>query len=150
MQTLRDATGVACLQLHGDEPPAVVERLLPHAYKAVRIGSPADVTRALLYPGEYLLVDAKVEGKLGGSGTPVDWNLVEPLARARKLALAGGLDAFNVGEAIATVQPFSVDVASGVEKDGEPRRKDGAKIRAFADAVAAACARWAVSGAGET
>jgi phosphoribosylanthranilate isomerase len=138
MLDLRAATGAACLQLHGDEPAQALEPLLPHAYKAVRIGGPADVARALDYPGDYLLVDAKVSGKLGGTGARLDWNLVEPLARARKLTLAGGLDPQNVGEAIARVRPFCVDVASGVERDGEPRRKDPDKVAAFARAVAAA------------
>jgi phosphoribosylanthranilate isomerase len=140
MTELLRATGAACLQLHGDEPPEVVERVLPHAYKAVRVGAPADVTRAETYPGEYLLVDAKAPGKLGGTGRVIDFSLVEPLARARKLTLAGGLSAENVGEAIARVRPFCVDVASGVERDGDPRRKDEARLRAFAAAVEAATA----------
>ena len=143
MTELLAATGAVCLQMHGDEAPAVVERFLPHAYKAMRIGSPADVERARDFPGEYLLVDAKVPGKLGGSGMLVDWALVEPLARVRKLTLAGGLDPTNVGPAIAVVRPFCVDVASGVEKDGNPRRKDDAKVSAFARAVAAAGERLA-------
>jgi phosphoribosylanthranilate isomerase len=141
MTELLAATGAACLQMHGDEAPDVVGRFLPHAYKAMRIGSPADVDRALEYPGEYLLVDAKVPGKLGGSGMRVDWALVEPLARVRKLTLAGGLDPANVAAAIAEVRPFCVDVASGVEKDGNPRRKDEAKVSAFARAVAEASQR---------
>lgn len=135
MTELLRATGAACLQLHGQEPPEVVECVLPHAYKAAHIGSPADVARAEAYPGDYLLVDAKVPGKLGGTGVRVDWSLVEPLARRRMLILAGGLHAENVAEAIARVRPFCVDVASGVERDGEPRRKDEAKLAAFARAV---------------
>jgi len=135
MTDLLRATGAACLQLHGQEPPEIVERVLPHAYKAAHIGSPADAARAEAYPGDYLLVDAKVPGKLGGTGVRVDWALVEPLARRRMLILAGGLRADNVGEAIARVRPFCVDVASGVERENEPRRKDEAKLAAFARAV---------------
>jgi phosphoribosylanthranilate isomerase len=135
MTDLLAATGAACLQMHGDESADIVSQFLPHAYKAVPIGSPADLARAQTYPGEYLLVDAKVPGKLGGTGKRVDWELVEPLARIRKLTLAGGLDAHNVAEAIARVRPFCVDVASGVERNGNPRRKDEAKLVAFASAV---------------
>ncbi|HEX9294953.1 MAG TPA: phosphoribosylanthranilate isomerase [Polyangiaceae bacterium] len=138
MQELVRVTGARCLQLHGDETPELVERVLPHAYKAIRVASLADVERAVGYPGEHLLVDAKVEGKLGGTGKTLDWSLVEPLARARKLTLAGGLRAENVGEAIARVRPFCVDVASGVERDDDPRRKDPNKLVAFARAVARA------------
>jgi phosphoribosylanthranilate isomerase len=143
MSELLATTGAACLQMHGDEAPHLVARFLPHAYKAVRIGAAVDVERARDYPGEYLLVDAKVPGKLGGSGMRVDWTLVEPLARERRLTLAGGLDPANVGAAIAEVRPFCVDVASGVEKDGNPRRKDEAKVSAFARAVADAALRLA-------
>jgi phosphoribosylanthranilate isomerase len=138
MKELLRATGARCLQLHGDEPSDVVRAVLPHAYKALRVGSSADVVRATEFPGEHLLVDAKVEGKLGGTGRTVDWSLVAPLARVRKLTLAGGLNAQNVADAIATVQPYCVDVASGVEMDENPRRKDREKLRAFSRAVAEA------------
>jgi phosphoribosylanthranilate isomerase len=135
LRELLRTTGARCLQLHGNESVDLVGRLMPHAYKAVRVGSLADVTRAAEYPGEHLLVDAKVEGKLGGTGQTLDWSLVEPLARKRKLTLAGGLTAANVADAIAQVRPFCVDVASGVEVDGNPRKKDRAKLVSFARAV---------------
>jgi len=120
-----------CLQLHGNEPPWQLEALLPHAYKAVRIGDAEDVASAANFPGEHLLADAKVAGALGGTGTVFDWSLVQELARARKLTLAGGLDATNVHEAISNVRPYAVDVASGVELVGNPRRKDSTRIRDF-------------------
>lgn len=132
---LRRATGIDWLQLHGDEPSELVEAVLPNAYKAVRIGSKEDAERARLHPGELLLVDAKVEGKLGGTGKVVDFALVEPLARERRLVLAGGLNPGNVAEAIRAVRPHAVDVASGVEMAGEPRRKDPARVEAFVRAV---------------
>ena len=138
LRELLRATGARCLQLSGDEGPELVSELLPHAYKGVRIGSAADVTRAALYPGEHLLVDARVEGKLGGTGKTLDWTLVEPLARARKLTLAGGLRPSNVADAIRAVRPFCVDVASGVEREGDPRRKDPEKVRAFRRALESA------------
>ena len=138
LRELLRATGARCLQLSGDESPELVSELLPHAYKGVRIGSAADVTRAALYPGEHLLVDARVEGKLGGTGKTLDWTLVEPLARARKLTLAGGLRPSNVADAIRAVRPFCVDVASGVEREGDPRRKDPEKVRAFRRALESA------------
>jgi phosphoribosylanthranilate isomerase len=138
LRALLRATGAKCLQLSGDETPQLVSELLPHAYKGVRIGSAADVARAAQYPGEHLLVDAKVEGKLGGTGQTVDWALVAPLARERKLTLAGGLRPSNVADAIRAVRPFCVDVASGVERDDDPRRKDPEKVRAFRRAVESA------------
>jgi phosphoribosylanthranilate isomerase len=138
LHELLRATGARCLQLSGDETPELLCEFLPHAYKGVRIGTSADVERAALFPGEHLLVDAKVEGKLGGTGKSVDFGLVEPLARTRKLTLAGGLQPTNVADAIRAVRPFCVDVASGVEIDGDPRRKDPHKVRAFHAAVSSA------------
>ncbi len=132
---LRDDARLGCLQLHGDEPPELVASLLPHAYKAVRVGGPEDVERAARYPGEHLLVDAKVAGALGGTGGQVAPQLVAPLARTRRLTLAGGLRPENVAEAVAQVRPYAVDVASGVERRGEPRRKDETAIAAFVEAA---------------
>jgi phosphoribosylanthranilate isomerase len=133
MRGVRRRTGVGCLQLHGDESANDVAALLPHAYKAVRIGGAADVAIAGGMPGEYVLVDASVPGALGGTGRTLDWALVAPLARRRKLVLAGGLTPDNVAAAIATVGPWCVDVASGVETS--PGVKDLGLVRAFVRAA---------------
>jgi phosphoribosylanthranilate isomerase len=133
MRALREATGVGCLQLHGDEQRQDVAALLPHAYKAVGVAGRADVARAEAMPGEYVMVDAKVAGALGGTGRSFDWGLVVALAARRKLVLAGGLTAENVGSAIQQVRPWCVDVASGVESS--PGVKDMMKVRAFVEAV---------------
>ncbi len=130
---LRERTGVACLQVHGDGAFAAVEALLPHAYAGVRIGGAEDVAFAARAPGDYVLVDAKVEGALGGTGRTFDWDLVVPLARVRRLVLAGGLRPENVGEAVSRVHPYCVDVASGVES--APGAKDPRLVRTFVEAV---------------
>lgn len=115
MRHVREETGARCLQLHGSEAPDVVSSVLPHAYKAIRVATEEDVAAALRMPGEYVMVDAKVAGALGGTGHTLDWSLVTDLARKRRLVLAGGLNAANVEVAIAQVAPWCVDVASGVE-----------------------------------
>jgi phosphoribosylanthranilate isomerase len=125
---MRDAE-LDCLQLHGNELPTTLEPLLPHAYKAVRVGNDDDVDRARAFGGEVLLVDAKVDGALGGSGRTFDWSLVKDLARERKVILAGGLRPENVGRAVREVKPWGVDVASGVES--AIAMKDLALVRAF-------------------
>ncbi len=141
---LRGETGIETLQLHGDEAPALLTALGGDAFKALRIGTPADVAEAKHYPGERLLVDAKVSGSLGGTGAVLDWSLVTGLSAARKLILAGGLNPDNVAQAISRVRPWGVDVASGVEKTSRAQaqgasehaserkpRKDLDKVRAF-------------------
>lgn len=129
MRALQLGTGIACLQLHGDELPDTVAALQPHAYKAVRVATATDVAVADAMPGEYVLVDAKVEGLLGGTGERVDPALVTSLARRRRVVLAGGLTPENVAQAVAAVRPYCVDVASGVERS--PGVKDLARVEAF-------------------
>ena len=136
MRALRETTGAGCLQLHGDESVDEVTALLPHAYKAVRVASADDVERAGAMPGDYVMVDAKVEGTLGGTGHAFDWSLVVGLASRRRLVLAGGLTPGNVTRAVEMVRPWCVDVASGVER--APGVKDPVRVRAFVEAVRAA------------
>jgi phosphoribosylanthranilate isomerase len=128
--------GLGCLQLHGDEPAETLAALLPHAYKAIRVATAEDVARASAFPGEHLLVDAKVEGLLGGTGVSFDWSLVHELATTRKLTLAGGLRPDNVARAVREVRPYCVDVASGVERS--PGQKDLDAVRAFIAAARSA------------
>jgi phosphoribosylanthranilate isomerase len=133
---LRDKLGLRCLQLHGQEPPELLQRLLPHAYKAIRVAGPSSLEEARRYGGEHILLDAHVAGQPGGTGTRFDWALAQELAQERKLTLAGGLTPDNVADAVSQVRPFCVDVASGVE--AEPRKKDLAKVRQFIERAKAA------------
>lgn len=123
------AIGVAWIQLHGAEPPAALEALLPHAYKALHVETEADVEDALSWPGDELLVDARTAELPGGTGLRADWRLAERVAARRPTWLAGGLDPDNVASAIEAVAPMGVDVASGVESS--PGQKDLAKVEAF-------------------
>lgn len=129
VRTLIEETGVACIQFHGDEAPESLTPFLPHAYKAIRIRTVEDVATADAFPGNYILVDAFSPDALGGTGKTFAWELVVPLASRRKLSLAGGLTPENVAEAVRRVNPFCVDVASGVES--APGVKDEARVRAF-------------------
>jgi len=99
----------------------------------------------LAHAADGLLLDTFVAGRLGGTGVPLPWEalavqiaLLRPL---RRLVLAGGLTPENVGEAIAAIHPDVVDVSSGIER--APGVKDHTRMRAFADAVAAADAATA-------
>lgn len=131
-------SGVDSLQLHGSESPAFQEMLGGRAFKAIGIAQPEDVERARAYGGERLLVDASVGGRSGGVGIPFEWSWVTDLVHTRKVIVAGGLGPANVAQAVAALHPFGVDVASGVELDGNKRRKDPAKVAAFVRAARAA------------
>jgi phosphoribosylanthranilate isomerase len=122
-------TGIAWAQLHGNEPPELVDALLPSAYKAIGVKDGSAIEEARRYPGEQLLLDASVPGLPGGTGKTFDWAIAAEVAKERKLTLAGGLTPDNVAEAIQVVRPFRVDVASGVES--APGKKDLKLVRAF-------------------
>jgi len=134
MRALRDRLELGCLQLHGDEPPEALAPLLPHAYKAIRVAAADDVARADAYGGEHVMLD----GAAPGTGRSFDWSLAAPLARRRKVTLAGGIRPENVAEAICVVSPYCVDAASGVEVPGDPRRKDAERVRALVRAASRA------------
>lgn len=121
------------LQFHGSENAADCARYgLPYL-KAVPMGSVTDVASYTDgFPGAAgFLLDAHASGESGGQGTRFDWSQRPQLDRP--LILAGGLDADNVDEAIHRMQPFAVDVSSGIES--APGVKDAARMRAFVDAV---------------
>ena len=131
------------VQLHGDPSPGVVERLRPffggEVWAVIRIAGttlPEQAT-ALLSVADAVVLDAKVAGQLGGTGTSFDWDSVaKTLDRQRvraRIVLAGGLNPENVARAVSIVAPDVVDVSSGVER--APGIKDHARMRAFSDAV---------------
>ena len=124
-------------QLHGDEPPAMLEALQGIGFKALRPTSAAEAEieaewYAELGPnnGPQLLIDAYDPNEYGGTGKKADWNAAAGIARTcPRLVLAGGLTPENVGAAVEAVRPWAVDVSSGVEIDSG--RKDPDKVRAF-------------------
>ncbi|MBS7668408.1 phosphoribosylanthranilate isomerase [Croceicoccus gelatinilyticus] len=132
------------LQLHGQETPnraaALRSRFGLPVWKALSIASAADITRASEYrdAADLVLFDAKTpKGTLpGGMGVRFDWSLLAGYRGPVEWGLAGGIDAANVAEAIASTGAPLVDVSSGVES--EPGVKDADKIAAFCRAVRAA------------
>src|SRR5262249_10567559 len=76
-----------------------------------------------------LLVDAHDPTKRGGTGHVVDWSMAAAIARERRIVLAGGLTPDNIVEAVSAVQPWGIDVSSGVEVS--PGIKDERRIAAF-------------------
>lgn len=136
---------VDAVQLHGDEDAAFCQALreagIPFI-KAFRARDEAGLADAADCGADHLLLDAFQPGAYGGTGQTVDWSLAARFAaRHRFTLLAGGLAPGNVAAAIRQVRPYGVDVASGVEGAGGPRRKDAEKMRAFFAAVQSADAQ---------
>jgi len=134
---------LSALQLHGNEHSAYVSycnKFFP-VVKALRVGPKFSLsTLSRFRKAAAFLLDASQHGKFGGSGKTADWSIaqkaVETHGATRPILLAGGLTPENVGEAVLTVRPYAVDVASGVES--RPGVKDPGKVREFFAEVARA------------
>jgi phosphoribosylanthranilate isomerase len=135
-----DDARLTMLQFHGDEGPVfcatAARRTGCRVIKAARVHSGADIQALAAFHTDFHLLDSYVPGVRGGTGETFSWELVRGHTGSVPMILSGGLNAGNVGDAIATVRPFAVDVSSGVELS--PGRKDPAKLAAFAARVAAA------------
>lgn len=121
------------LQLHGRESPAFVQEVRSafglRIVKAVRVREADDLKQIDAFDVDAFLFDTYVPGQAGGTGKIFDWDLAIPWARTHPVILAGGLTPENVGEAVEIVQPYGVDVSSGVEQ--APGVKDHKKVRQF-------------------
>lgn len=106
--------GLAALQFHGDEPPAFCTGWKQKVIKALRVRDRGTAALARAYSVDFILADAYVEGRPGGTGIRIDPVLLSDFDRSR-LILAGGLTADTVAEAVRTIRPAGVDVASGIE-----------------------------------
>lgn len=117
------------VQLHGDEQAqdCLIEPL--RVIKALRVKDSGSLQGADKYQVSALLLDAWSDEAYGGTGEQFDWQLVKRLTANRPLILAGGLSPDNVAAAVREVQPYAVDVSSGVE--AEPGRKDHQKVTEF-------------------
>lgn len=135
VQAIASDVGLTTLQFHGDESPEFCQAWKQKIVKAIRIRDHHAPALARRYAVDFILVDAYVKGHRGGTGRRVAPELLAGFDRSR-LILAGGLTPENVAQAVRTMRPFAVDVASGVER--APGRKDVDLMRRFiADAQAA-------------
>jgi phosphoribosylanthranilate isomerase len=143
--------GLTGVQLQTTSDPGLAMRLREH-FGAMPAGGRLSILRALHYTSDFdaqleelrqdhavdaLLIDSRTAKAVGGTGVAFDWRAAESsflrAAPHLRLILASGLRPENVADAIYTLQPWGVDVASGVE--AAPGRKDPAKLKAFVSAV---------------
>jgi phosphoribosylanthranilate isomerase len=141
IRNMFDECGLAFAQLHGDETPIFCESLGRPVLHALRLRDRGSLLALAEYKGRMgvrgFVVDAFSTEAYGGTGQTVDWSLAREAAQAAPILLAGGLTSNNVQEAIRQVQPYGVDVSSGVEE--RPGKKNHEKIHAFAQAVRLEC-----------
>ncbi|MCA1583493.1 MAG: phosphoribosylanthranilate isomerase [Acidobacteria bacterium] len=128
-----DELGCRIVQVHGVIEGAGVTSGTHRLVRAVALGQADGTVVPDVEAGVDVLLDAHDPLRHGGTGRTVDWTRAALVARRRRTILAGGLTASNVAEAVRSVRPYGVDVASGVE--AEPGVKDRAAMRAFVAAV---------------
>lgn len=128
-----EACGLTAVQIYRpitDEDRRLGVTLLP----AMRVGETSAISPNGFQPTDHPLLDTwSPETMGGGTGQTWDWRLAFDLARRYGVIVSGGLNRDNVSAAIKQLEPWGVDVCSGVEL--EPRKKDPEKLRAFVEAV---------------
>jgi phosphoribosylanthranilate isomerase len=139
------AAALDVVQLHGPSDAALVSGIRRgfggEIWRVVRVPADAEGGAAALLGAadgvDAVVVDALVDGTLGGTGVAVDWErlaaALDRVGRPSRLVLAGGLRPENVARAVGLVAPDVVDVSSGVESS--IGIKDHASMRAFAEAA---------------
>lgn len=126
--------GLNVLQFHGDETPEDCVKFGVMSMKAFRVRDEESLKALPAYQTDAWLLDAYTPGVRGGTGATLNWDLaVEAMKFGRPIFLAGGLTPENVAQAVRKVQPFAVDVSSGVE--ASPGKKDHGKVRGFVQNV---------------
>ena len=134
-----EALQLSHVQLHGDEGPSycaeVGRRTGCKVIKAVRITDASSFQDLERFHTDLHLLDTAARGLRGGTGETWDWGLARRRPRKVPAILSGGLTPENVAEGIAALDPYAVDVASGVE--AAPGVKDPARLAAFLSAAGA-------------
>lgn len=130
---IAERCGLNVVQLHGDESPGFCKKIKVRVIKAVRVKNAASLKALSDYKVDGFLLDTYQKDHWGGTGKVFDWQLARKAKKAGPVILAGGLNPRNVNDAVRQVQPYGVDVSSGVE--ASPGKKDRKKVKAFLKAV---------------
>ncbi|MDD5454236.1 MAG: phosphoribosylanthranilate isomerase [Candidatus Ratteibacteria bacterium] len=121
------------LQFHGDESPEYILKFRETKIKSFRIEDENSLKEIPQYKANAYLLDTYSSKVFGGTGKTFNWDLAVEAKKFGPIILAGGLHPDNVKEAIHKVQPWAVDVSSGVES--HPGKKDKKKLEEFVKRV---------------
>lgn len=125
-----EISGIDLLQFHGDESPAFIDNFQLKKIKAFRIKEKADIDICEKYDNaDFFLLDTFSKDSYGGTGKVFNWDYLRDFKHRDRLFLSGGLNAGNIIRALDYVEPYAVDLSSGLEK--EPGIKDAAKVMEF-------------------
>jgi len=128
VMSVAQAIGISSVQLHGLESPEYVKKLSGlQVIKAFRVDDQFEVQQMAAYRVNTFLLDGHVAGQFGGTGETFDWDVALAAKQQGRIILAGGLSSENVFEAVRKVEPYAVDICSGIES--RPGRKDLKKMQ---------------------
>lgn len=131
-RSIANQTGLAALQLHGDESPDYCRELARDhcVIKSLAVSGDFNIHLTQTYKVDAIMLDTRDNTLKGGTGRVFDWSVAQRVSQlVPKLFLAGGLSPENVQEAIETVRPYAVDACSALEDT--PGRKNHESMRAF-------------------
>jgi phosphoribosylanthranilate isomerase len=127
IQRIIRKTGVRLIQLSGDEKAEECSRFSVPVWKAFRLRASTDIYLTSAYRVDAVMLDGASEHEYGGSGMLADFGVARELKKHHRVVLAGGLTPENAADAVRDVEPYAVDVSSGVEM--APGKKDPHKVR---------------------
>ncbi len=133
--------GLNIIQLHGSEPPEACQ-MCRKVIKAIRVKDLTDLNPLQKYKVSAFLLDTYSPHTIGGTGQIFNWDIAVEAKKFGKIILAGGLTPENVEEAIKWVQPYGIDVATGVEGN-KKGKKDHKKLKLFIEKARKALRRYA-------
>jgi phosphoribosylanthranilate isomerase len=122
-----EQTHIGCVQLHGNETPRQCTQYRVPVIKTFRVDGAFRPGILQRYTVSAFLLDTKMSGLLGGTGKTFDWAKAVNAKKYGPIILAGGLTPQNIIQAVEIVQPYAVDVNSGIEE--YPGKKDHAKLK---------------------
>jgi len=129
IREIQAQTCIQTIQLHGDESPEFCQRFGARVIKAFQVKDKESIKHMAQYHVGAFLLDSYHGGVRGGTGETFDWHLAVVAKTFGRVILAGGLTPENVAEAVKLVQPYGVDVATGIER--EKGVKDHVKLKKF-------------------
>jgi phosphoribosylanthranilate isomerase len=133
IRNIQGQAGFDIVQLHGNESPDFCKSFGERAIKAIRVKDNESFREVESYSAEAILFDTYSNESYGGTGMSFNWEILKNFRTSKKIILSGGLSPENVTQAIGIVNPYAVDVSSGVE--GHPGKKSPEKLKRFIEAV---------------
>ena len=133
IKELFDYCRLDAVQLHGDENSQFINSMSIPFIKVFKVSGNEVIKQIEEFGLQYFLLDTYDKNRSGGTGKSFNWRIAKKASKFGKIILSGGLNPDNIREALETVNPYAVDISSGVEKS--PGLKDYQKMETLINEV---------------